>query len=297
MDRPQYVNWIVREAGVVFEDQQPLNCYRLSYVVDDAILDDWALHIRRHYVPDDELEEDAALNKLTVEEYLRQYVIPQKGESFGPTARSNDISEILFADLFEFILNYEVPRCKQHNRSGKNESEHGTDIIAYRFFAEGKAPHKNDELVAIEVKALLSSNEAGKVIKDAVTDSKKDEDRVSHTLNYYRKKLRFMQLGHLQQLAAGGENAVLPLLSPSFITAPLPNCFSIWLRAASKAFCLSSNLLSSFAFFAAILYPPFWEFPQKQQTLVLICSHFIRFCSPCQHSFSQAVPPVPWLQK
>ena len=143
MDRPQYVNWIVREDGVVFEDQQPLNCYRLSYVRDDAILDDWALHIRKQYVPDGELEEDAALNKLTVEEYLRQYIIPQKGEPFGPTARSNDISEILFADLFEFILNYEVPRCKQHNRSGKNESEHGTDIIAYRFFAEGKAPHKN----------------------------------------------------------------------------------------------------------------------------------------------------------
>lgn len=130
MDRPQYVNWIVREDGVVFEDQQPLNCYRLSYVRDDAILDDWALHIRKQYVPDGELEEDAALNKLTVEEYLRQYIIPQKGEPFGPTARSNDISEILFADLFEFILNYEVPRCKQHNRSGKNESEHGTDIIA-----------------------------------------------------------------------------------------------------------------------------------------------------------------------
>ena len=51
MDRPQYVNWIVREDGVVFEDQQPLNCYRLSYVRDDAILDDWALHIRKQYAP------------------------------------------------------------------------------------------------------------------------------------------------------------------------------------------------------------------------------------------------------
>lgn len=192
MDRPQYISWIVREDGVVFEDQQPLNCYRLSYAIDDAILDDWALHIRRHYVPDDELEEDAALNKLTIEEYLRQYVIPQKGEPFGPTARSNDISEILFADLFEFILNYEVPRCKQHNRSGKNESEHGTDIIAYKFFTQGKVPNKNDELVAVEVKAILSSSEVCKVIEDAATDSKKDEDRVSHTLNYYRKKLRFM---------------------------------------------------------------------------------------------------------
>lgn len=132
MDRPQYVNWIVREAGVVFEDQQPLNCYRLSYVIDDAILDDWALHIRRHYVPDDELEEDAALNKLTVEEYLRQYVIPQKGEPFGPTARSNDISEILFADLFEFILNYEVPRCIDNvPDSGNTPQQIASKLLKY----------------------------------------------------------------------------------------------------------------------------------------------------------------------
>ena len=97
MDRPQYVNWIVREDGVVFEDQQPLNCYRLSYVIDDAILDDWALHIRKHYVPDGELEEDAALNKLTVEEYLRQYVIPQKGEPLGRTPGQMNIAEIRLA--------------------------------------------------------------------------------------------------------------------------------------------------------------------------------------------------------
>ena len=101
----------------------------------------------------------------------------------------------MFADLFEFILNYEVPRCKQYNRSGKNESEHGTDIIAYKFFTEGKKPHKNDELVAIEVKARLSSaapTEGYQTIKNAVADSKKDEHRFSHTLNYYRKKLRSM---------------------------------------------------------------------------------------------------------
>lgn len=192
MDKPQYINWIVKEDGVVFEDQQPLNCYKLSYEIDDDILDDWALHIRRHYVTDDELREDSALHRLTVEEYLRQYVIPQKGEPFGPTARSNDISEVLFADLFEFILNYEVPRCKQYNRSGKNESEHGTDVIAYRFYTERKKPNKNDELVAVEVKARLSSTEACATIKDSVADSKKDEHRFSHTLDYYRKKLRSM---------------------------------------------------------------------------------------------------------
>ncbi len=70
MDRPQYINWIVKEEGVVFEDLQPLNCYRLSYVIDNTVLDEWAMHIRRHYVSDSELEEDAALNNLSVEEYL-----------------------------------------------------------------------------------------------------------------------------------------------------------------------------------------------------------------------------------
>lgn len=192
MKRPQYVKWIVKEDGVVFEDQQPLNCYQLSYEIDDSVLDDWALHIRRHYVSDEELQEDIALHKLSVEEYLRQYVIPQKGENFGPTARSNDISEILFADLFEFVLDYDVPRCKQYNRSGKNNSEHGTDIIAYRFFSATEVPHKKDELVAIEVKSCLTSTEACNAIRDAATDSKKDEHRFAHTLNYYRKKLRSM---------------------------------------------------------------------------------------------------------
>ena len=192
MDRPQYLNWFVQEENVVFEDSEPLTCYKLSFAPDEAALEDWALHIRRHYVPDYELTDDAASHALTIEDYLREFVIPQKKESFGPTARSNDFSEILFSDLFEFLLNFEVPRCKQYNRSGKNESEHGTDIIAFKFFKNAKEPSRNDELVAIEVKARLSSSEACAVIKDAADDSKKDEHRVAHTLNYYRKKLRSM---------------------------------------------------------------------------------------------------------
>lgn len=195
MERHQYINWIVKETGIVFEDQQPLNCYRLSYEINDDILDEWAIHIRRHYVSDEELVESAVLNELSVEDYLRQYIVPQKGEVLGPTARSNDISEILFSDLFEFVLNYDVPRCKQYNRSGKNNSEHGTDVIAYKFHVAEKEPHKDDKLVAIEVKARLSSpslSDACDTIKDAVTDSKKDEHRFSHTLDYYRKKLRSM---------------------------------------------------------------------------------------------------------
>ena len=86
---------------------------------------------------------------------------------------------------------------------------------------------------------------------------------------------------------------IFALSSPSFITAPLPNCFSIWLKAASNAFCLSSNLISSllsFAFAAAMPQPPF----QINRTYVLILLDFTgtvnRFFSP-QRGFCQQYCP------
>lgn len=191
MNPPRYITWIAEEKGVVLEDNAPLTCYTLDYALDDAVFDDWALHLRKHYIPDDELAESLAVNNLSAEQYLRQYVIPQKADDFGPASRSNDMTEILISDLLEFVYGYKVPRCKQQNRSGKTQSEHGTDVIAYRFHKGVKTPSKNDELIAAEVKAQLTSNDANSII-DAVTDSKKDEHRFAHTLDYYRKKLKYI---------------------------------------------------------------------------------------------------------
>ena len=67
---------------------------------------------------------------MTVEQYLHDYVIPQKGEELGATVRSADITEILISDLLEFVHQYSVPRYKLKNRSGKNNSQQGTDVIA-----------------------------------------------------------------------------------------------------------------------------------------------------------------------
>lgn len=50
MERPLYINWLVNEDGVTFEDGVALKCYKLSYESDEAVFDDWALHIRKHYV-------------------------------------------------------------------------------------------------------------------------------------------------------------------------------------------------------------------------------------------------------
>lgn len=193
MDMPRYIKWFVKEHSTCLEDGVPISCYKLDYSIDDALFDEWALHIRRHYESDDELKESLSDTGLSVEEYLKTYVIPQKSDPFGPTARSSDFTEIMVSDLIEFVNGYIVPRCKQNNRSGKSSSEHGTDILAYKFDNPNHAPSVKDELLAIEVKAGLSSDNYEPINK-AVTDSHRYDDvRYAHTLNFYRKSLRYKQ--------------------------------------------------------------------------------------------------------
>lgn len=190
MNCPRYINWFVEKNNITLEDGVPISCYRLDYNMDDDVYCEWALHLRQHYESNDELVESLDITKMDAEQYLRTHVIPQRSDPFGPTSRSNDFTEIMISDLLEYIQGYTVPRCKQRNRSGKTQSEHGTDIIAYKYENQNKTPSSKDELLAIEVKAGLSSDKYDP-INNAVADSKAyDEVRHAHTLNYYRKKLR-----------------------------------------------------------------------------------------------------------
>lgn len=61
----------------------------------------------------------------------------------------------IFAVL-EFLYQYSVPRYKLKNRSGKNNSQQGTDVIAYKYKNEDKTPDEKDSLVAAEVKTWSS---------------------------------------------------------------------------------------------------------------------------------------------
>lgn len=189
MEKPQYIDWLVKEDGIVIKDNIPLRCYRIDYKEDDSILDDWAMHIRRNYIEDETLQEDADDNGMTIKQYLQKYVIPQKDEKLGSTARSADISEILVCDLLEFIYQFSVPRYKLINRSGKNNSQQGTDVIAYKYRNTDKSPNVNDVLIAAEVKAMLTSDQYTPIEK-AISDSVKDDVRLSRTIDYCRKRLK-----------------------------------------------------------------------------------------------------------
>lgn len=198
MDKPTYLTWLIAEENVILDNGEPIVCYRLDYVDDDAILDNWALHIRRHYISDKELADSCEDLEMSAEDYLKQNVIPQKGEHLAGTARSNVISEVLFSDLLEFVYGLEVPRYRQNNMSGKTVSEHGTDVIGYKFYNPDKTPDERDYLVTVEVKAGLTERNAG-VIEKAVVDAEKDEFRLAQSLDYMRKKLDRMA----QKEAAG----------------------------------------------------------------------------------------------
>lgn len=197
MGAPKYVKWFIEEKSVTFKDGKPITCYKLAYEENDSIWDEWALHIRRHYESDGELAESLLVTEMNAEDYLRKYVIPQKKDIFGPASRSNDFTEIMISDLLEFIHEYTVPRCKQDNRSGKTNSAHGTDILGYKYKSPTHKPQPDDELLAVEVKAGLSSDSYEPVQK-AIADSKKyDAIRYAHTLNFYRKSL--IRKGQKQQ--------------------------------------------------------------------------------------------------
>lgn len=192
MERPLYLKWLIEEKGVTLDNGESIQCYKLDYVKDDETLNAWAIHIRRHYISDEELDESCEELEISPEEYLKQFVIPQKGKDrMAGTARSNGISEILFSDLLEFIYGLEVPRCRMDNMSGPTVSEHGTDVIGYKYYNADKSPDIKDRLVTVEVKAGLTQKTT-QVIEKAVIDANKDEYRIAQSLDYMRKKLKRM---------------------------------------------------------------------------------------------------------
>lgn len=192
MERPSYLTWLIEEKGVILDNGEPIRCYRLDYSDDDEILNAWAVHLRRHYISDEELAKTCEELELSSEEYLKQFIIPQRvKDKMAGTARSNGISEILFSDLLEFIYGFEVPRCRMDNMSGPTVSEHGTDVIGYKFHNSDKTPDTNDRLVTVEVKAGLTQKTT-EVIEKAVIDANKDEYRLAQSLDYIRRKLERM---------------------------------------------------------------------------------------------------------
>lgn len=184
--RPQYIGWIIEENGIVFEDNVPLKCYRIDY--DDSqesVLNEWAEHIRKHYISDETLEKSMSSLHLTKKEYLSSYDIPQKCHAKGPSTISAEWAEILVYDLIEYALDYVALRGRHWNKPTPTAPVQGSDILGAKMKKETSS--SDDELFIVEVKASLSKCDYNKLV-EAKHDSEDDTFRHSISLNFMRRK-------------------------------------------------------------------------------------------------------------
>lgn len=158
------------------------------YESDDGILSAWAKHFRNHYCADSQIDSIRDGTGLTRQEYLTQLKFPDAKAAPGPSIRAGDFAEILVADYFQFRLNYVVPRTRYFDKTIRNESTKGSDILAFSFF-DGSRRSPKDILAIIEVKASLSDSPAKNVLQEAIDHSARDQVRKAESLNATRQKL------------------------------------------------------------------------------------------------------------
>lgn len=150
----------------------------------------WAKHFRSHYCNDDDLDELLVGTYKTRAEYLRDLKFPDCKKKPGPSIRSGDFGEILVADFLEYIEGYWVPRTRYVNKTIRNESVKGSDMIGFKYKTDHTTVSDDDEMIIFEAKAQLSGKKAKGKLNEAIKDSAKDKERLAESLNAMKQQLR-----------------------------------------------------------------------------------------------------------
>lgn len=187
-DKPAYLEWLIPK-DIIFDQDHKICCFELKYdIFDDAVMNDWAKHIRRHYISDDELDDELELTGMGRVEYLSQDIIPDKSKPFGATAISGEFAEILTYDIREHIFGECAFRGRHNYKATPEQGVTGSDILTYKFMSS-ESSDINDTLFITESKAVLSTKDYS-VIAKAFNDSSKDSFRASVSLAYLSRLYR-----------------------------------------------------------------------------------------------------------
>lgn len=181
-EKPAYLAWM-NCNDIVFDHSHKICCFELNYdMSDDIIMNDWAKHIRRHYISDDELVAQLDLTGMDRYEYLSKNIIPDKSIRLGSTTISGEFAEILTYDIREFFFNEETFRGRHTFKATPEQGVTGSDILTYKLISSDGS-NSYDTLFITESKAVLSKTDYS-VITKAFTDSSKDSFRASISLAY-----------------------------------------------------------------------------------------------------------------
>jgi hypothetical protein len=174
--------------NLVTSDGRRIDVWELSVPPNASYLSEWASHFRQHYCSDSLIDSLRTGTGFSRVEYLTQLVFPDKSGAPGPGIRAGDFAEILVSDYVEYLLGYWVPRGKYAEKSSRNESVKGVDILGFKVTSPS-APSATDTLLAFEVKAQFSGDKYRGRLQDAIDDSAKDYLRRAISLNATKRRL------------------------------------------------------------------------------------------------------------
>lgn len=185
----EHTKWLV-DTGERLKtaDGKEVKVWEFRHKNDQKMLRAWATHFRNHYCFDYEIDYWRKGYKYTRSEYLDQIKFPDPKAAPGPSIRSGDFSEVLVADFLEYLHGYWVPRTRYGDKTVRNESTKGSDIIGFHIVNDGEASFM-DRLAIFEAKAQFSGRTAKARLQDAVDDSAKDIARKAESLNAIKQRL------------------------------------------------------------------------------------------------------------
>ena len=187
---PNHIKWLKdQKNSLKTASNRPVKVFDLlPDYIDTATFSAWAKHFRQHYCADNEIDILRNGTGYSRAEYLKMLKFPEQSAGLGPGIRSGDFAEVLLADFIEFILNHWVPRTRYADKTVRNESTKGSDVIGFKIIDPSKES-RDDVLSMFEVKAQLSKTASSARLQDAIDDSGKDELRLAESLNAIKQRL------------------------------------------------------------------------------------------------------------
>lgn len=183
------------KEALATSDGHRIDVWELRVPTTASYLSEWASQFRQHYCSDAEIDALREGTGLSRADYLIQLVFPDKSVAPGPSIRAGDFAELLISDYVEHLLGYWVPRGKYAEKSSRDESVKGVDILGFMMMQSSPTPQ--DSLLAFEVKAQFSDDRDTGRLQTAINDSSKDYLRRAITLNATKRRLR--QAGQLER--------------------------------------------------------------------------------------------------
>jgi hypothetical protein len=185
---PEHITWLNEVETLTTADGREVAVFELSHTDDAGILSSWAAHFRSHYCLDSDVDILRGGTGLSRSAYLTQIKFPDESSRLGPSIRAGDFAEILIADYMEYVLEYWVPRTRYGNKTVRNDSTKGCDIIGFAMLSEGE-DSPDDLLAVFETKTQFSGRRCAAKLQEAIDHSGKDQVRKAESLNAIKQQL------------------------------------------------------------------------------------------------------------